>query len=109
MSGNKMKVEVLYFEDCPNHLPTLIRIKEVLQQENCDAEVGEVLVPDVQTAQRMEFLGSPTVRINDVDIEPNARERTDFGLMCRRYSEGIPSHEMIRAAVRSVSAERRAQ
>jgi hypothetical protein len=97
-----MKVEVLYFEGCPNHLPTLERIKEVLQEESCDAEVREVLVPDMQTAQSVEFLGSPTVRVNGVDIEPSARERKDFGLMCRRYSEGIPSHELIRTAVRSV-------
>lgn len=97
-----MRVEVLYFEGCPNHLPTLERIREVLQEEHCDAEVREVLVPDVQTAQRVEFLGSPTVLVNGIDIEPNARERKNFGLMCRRYSGGIPAHELIRAAVRSV-------
>jgi hypothetical protein len=96
-----MKVEVLYFEGCPSHLPTLERIKEVLQEESCDAEVGEVLVPDVDTAQKVKFLGSPTVRVNGVDIEPNARERKDFGLMCRRYSGGILSHELIRSAIRS--------
>jgi len=97
-----MKVEIFYFEGCPNHLPTLERIKEVLQEEHCDAEVREVLVPDLQTAQRVEFLGSPTVRVNGIDIELNAQERKSFGLMCRTYSEGIPARELIRAAVRSV-------
>ncbi len=96
-----MEVEVFYFEDCPNHLPTLERIKEVLQEEGYDAKLREVLVPDVQTAQYIGFLGSPTVRIDGIDIEPTARERKDFGLMCRRYSEGIPSYELIRTAIRS--------
>ena len=96
-----MKIEVLYFEDCPHHLPTLERISQVLREECCDAEVREVLVPDVQTAKRTNFLGSPTIRVNGIDIESNARKRKDFGLMCRRYSEGIPSHELIRAVVRT--------
>jgi hypothetical protein len=98
-----MKIEVLYFENCPNHLPTLARIHEVLREEGCDAELREVLVPDAETAHNLRFLGSPTVRVNGFDIEPKAEERRDFGLMCRRYSSGIPSHELIRVAVRSAS------
>jgi hypothetical protein len=98
-----MKIEVFYFENCPNHLPTLERINQVLREEGCDAEVREVLVPDVDTAHDLRFLGSPTVRVNGLDIEPKAGDRKDFGLMCRRYSGGIPSHELIREAVRSAS------
>jgi len=89
----KMKIDVLYVESCPNHLPTLERINEVLSEEGCNAEVTEVLVADVRTAQR----------VNGIDIEPTASRRQDFGLMCRRYSGGIPSHELIRTAVRSAS------
>lgn len=96
-----MQIEVLYFEDCPNHLPTVERIHAVLREEGCSADVREVLVPDVQTAQRVNFLGSPSVRVNGIDIEPAAAHRKDFGLMCRRYTGGTPSHELIRAAVRS--------
>lgn len=98
-----MKIEVLYFEDCPNHLPTLERIHKVLQEEGCRAEVSEILVPDAETACEARFLGSPTVRIDGIDIEPSAKERKDFGLMCRRYSSGLPSRELIREAVRSAS------
>jgi hypothetical protein len=98
-----MKIAVLYFENCPNHVPTLERIHQVLREEGCDAEVREVLVSDVETAHNVRFLGSPTVRVNGLDIEPEAEERKNFGLMCRRYSSGIPSHELIREAVRSAS------
>ena len=98
-----MKIEVLYFDNCPNHIPTLERIHQVLREEGCDGEVREVLVSDVETAHNLRFLGSPTVRVNGLDIEPKAEERKDFGLMCRRYSSGIPSHELIRDAVRSAS------
>jgi hypothetical protein len=97
-----MRIEVLYFEDCPNHLPTMEQINRVLREERCIADVREVLVPDLQTAQRVKFLGSPTVRVNGDDIEPAAQGRTEFGLMCRRYTGGVPSDELIRVAVRSV-------
>ena len=96
-----MKIDVLYFEDCPHHLPTLLRIAEVLREEGCDAEVREVLVPDQQAAASVKFLGSPTVRINGIDIDPEAADEQNFGWMCRRYSGGVPSHELIRTAVRT--------
>jgi hypothetical protein len=98
---SRMQIEVLHFGDCPNHLPTVERIDAILREEGCSADVREVLVPDVQTAQRVNFLGSPTVRVNGIDIEPAALDRKDFGLMCRRYAGGVPSHELIRVAVRS--------
>ena len=101
-----MQIEVFYFDDCPNHQATVERIKSVLREEGCDAKVREVLVPDVETAQRVNFLGSPTVRVNGIDIEPEAHNRSDSGLMCRRYAGGVPSHELIRSAIRSASNQR---
>ena len=98
-----MQIDVLYFEDSPNHLPTVERINTILREECCSADVREVQVPDVETAQRVNFLGSPTVLVNGIDIEPSARSRMDFGLMCRRYAGGVPSLELIRAAVRNAS------
>jgi hypothetical protein len=103
--ASPMQIEVLYFEDCPNYLPTVERISAVLREEGSSADVREVLVTDVSTAKRVKFLGSPTVRVNGIDIEPAARDRRDFGLMCRRYAGGVPSRELIRAAVRSASTD----
>lgn len=98
-----MQIDVLYFEECPNHLPTVERINAILREEGSNAEVREVLVPDRETAIQVKFLGSPTVRVNGIDIEPAAKNRKDFGLMCRRYTGGIPTTELIRAAIRSAS------
>jgi hypothetical protein len=79
------------------------RIDTVLREEGFRADVREIMVPDVSTAQRVNFLGSPTVRVNGIDIEPAAMERRDFGLMCGRYAGGVPLTSLIRAAVRSAS------
>ena len=103
---SRLQIEVLYFENCPNHLPTVERINAVLREEGWRADVQEVPVSDLQTAQRVNFLGSPTVRVDGIDIEPEALDSRDFGLMCRRYADGVPSDELIRAAVRSALASR---
>ncbi len=99
VAGSHLQIEVLYLKDCPHHLPTLERINWVLREEGCLADVREVLVPDRDTAQNWNFLGSPSVRVNGTDLEPAASNSGNFGLMCRRYAGGVPSAELIRAAI----------
>ncbi len=42
-------------------------------------------VTDPEAAVELRFLGSPTVRVDGVDVEPGAAERRDFALSCRIY------------------------
>ena len=39
-------------------------------------------------AQSERFLGSPTLRVNGVDVDPGAGARTDYGFKCRLYPTG---------------------
>lgn len=105
MNRPAIKIEVLYFDGCPNHRNAVERVREVLREENAEAEVVEVNVPDEATAQAVGFLGSPTVRVNGLDVEPSARGSRSFGMMCRTYvdgsaRQGAPPKDRIRAAVR---------
>jgi hypothetical protein len=57
-------------------------------------------VADANAARELRFLGSPTVRINGMDIEPSARSRNYYGMMCRTYDGGgVPPEDLIRMAV----------
>lgn len=105
-----MKAEILYFEGCPNHRPAVERVREVLKEEGLTAEVVEVNVPDEPTAKSVGFLGSPTIRVNGLDVEFAVRAAKDFGMMCRTYTdggrrEGLPPRELIRNAVREAVKE----
>lgn len=56
------------------------------------------------------FLGSPTIRINGMDVDPSAEQRADFGMQCRVYLAGgkytgMPSKEMIGTALRKALAD----
>jgi hypothetical protein len=39
-----MKIEVLYFDGCPNHKPAVERVQQLLAEEGVSAEVVEVNV-----------------------------------------------------------------
>ena len=99
-----MKVEVLYFKDCPNHLPTVERVRETLQIMGLADEIREIEVDTYAKAEATAFLGSPSVRINDADIEPSARGAKGIGFSCRTYFDGstrsgLPSRELISKAI----------
>lgn len=86
------------------------RLRTAIAEEGVSADVTEIDVADAKMAQELGFLGSPSIRINGIDVEPDARMATQFGLMCRTYrtnqgSEGAPPVEMIRATLRSQSAD----
>jgi len=105
---HEMKVEVVYFEGCPNHVPTIEALREALRFEGLPDEIRETEIRTQGEAEALAFLGSPTVRINGMDIEPSARSATGFGLGCRTYLDGTvrsgqPSLELMRTALREAT------
>jgi hypothetical protein len=69
-----------------------------------NAVVMGVPVTDSASATAFRFLGSPTVHVNGIDIEPEARIVASFGLACRSYCEGsvrqgVPPASLIRNAL----------
>lgn len=99
-----MKVEVFYFQGCPNHWPAVERVRNVLAEEGISSDVLQIEVPDARAAESLSFLGSPTVRINGIDVEGPAVVTGAIGLSCRTYvhgsvREGVPPVEVIRRAV----------
>jgi hypothetical protein len=101
-----MKIELLYVQGCLRWKSALALLRQVLREERVRESVQIIEVKDQEEAVRRGFLGSPTIRIDDYDIEPEAASRSDFGLGCRTYPAqetlyGVPSKEMICRAVRA--------
>lgn len=100
-----MKVELLYFDGCPSHDAFLPRLRELLAETQADVAVEQRRVESDAAAQSERFLGSPTLRVDGVDVDPNAGDRIDFGLKCRLYRtdsglRGTPPDEWVLAALR---------
>ena len=101
------RIEILYFEGCPNHKPAVALTRQVISDLGLEMEVKEVEVRGPEDAGHLRFLGSPTIQIDGVDVEPDARHRTDFGFACRTYDgEGLPGREMLVAALKDENAEK---
>lgn len=88
----------------------LPRVRELVSQSGGDPEA--IVLQPVETpeaAEESRFLGSPSVRVDGVDVDPGAAKRDDFGLKCRIYrcAEGrtpTPPEAWIRAALAAATA-----
>jgi hypothetical protein len=80
-----MHIELLYFDGCPNWQATLADLRRVLQAMGQPSDVTLTLVSTMADAQRARFAGSPTVRVNGRDVEPDAPQHEDYRLDCRLY------------------------
>lgn len=101
-----MKIDFLFYRDCPSHDVALARLRDVLAEEGLSAniEVSEVMTE--AEAQALRFVGSPTIRINGDDIVspgPNAY----YALTCRVYQKAdgrvtpLPPVDVIRRALQA--------
>jgi len=98
-----VKVEVLYVADCPTHRAAVNLVKQVLAAGGVEAEIKEVLVRDEGTANKLGFCGSPTIRIDGVDVAEESQNARSFALNCRLYPGskrvGLPPAEVVHRAV----------
>jgi len=100
---NTIKVEILYFDGCTTYLEAEKTLREVLKEEDVDAEVELVAANTQEDAQELRFPGSPTIRVDGEDLFP-VPERAEYALGCRMYatSEGLrgsPTSTMLSEAL----------
>lgn len=98
------RVEILYFDGCPNHEPARALVERVAAELHLDPSIDLVEVVDPNAATELRFLGSPTIRVDGRDVEPGAEQRHEFSLSCRVYRSdrglaGQPEEAWIREAL----------
>jgi hypothetical protein len=79
-----MTVELLFWEGCPSHPRALADLREAMTGLGIDSST--IVTREVRSesdAEREHFVGSPTIRIDGVDIQP--AESEPYGLTCRIY------------------------
>jgi hypothetical protein len=105
----KPRVEILYFDGCPNHEAARALVERVAAELHIETETDLVEVRDSESAERLRFLGSPTVRVDGRDVQPGAEERGDFVFACRVYRtdrsfSGRPDPGWVREALTEAAA-----
>ena len=95
-----MIIELLYFEGCPHHRPTIELVRDVMEELAVVADVREVEVRNHDDAVRLKFIGSPSIRVDGADVEPGTDEGESYALSCRMYAgSGVPPRDLVRAAL----------
>jgi hypothetical protein len=101
-------IEFLYYEDCPSHHRALALLREVAAHERVNAPITVIQVHTDDEARRYGFFGSPTIRIDGMDIAPLPDGVTQPGLSCRAYrtTDGrispLPPAELLAAALQKL-------
>ena len=97
------KVELLFWKGCPSYPEALALLEEVLGERGVEAEVDVREVFTHEDAVRLGFPGSPTIRVDGRDVDPEGAEAAP-GLTCRvyRHADGryspVPSRHQLEEA-----------
>ena len=102
-----MRVELLYWDGDPNYMTARQRLVEVLTEDAFETPIQMIAVNSEEDAELLGFPGSPTIRIDDIDIQTAGIG--EIGLRLRGYpsddlpdgplSEALPGKRLIRRAV----------
>lgn len=98
-------VEFLYVDGCPSAAAAEALLLRILVEEERTPHLSKIPVESPEQAAALRFLGSPTVRINGLDIEPARADEPGGAFSCRIYrtesgESGVPPEALLRAAIR---------
>jgi len=94
--SSPIQIDLLYFEGCPSYKNAWSDLLDVVVEQNLNVSVRPINVDNLDKANDLKFAGSPSIKINGVDLE----EYEGQGVMaCRVYQEndnkGWPSKDLL--------------
>lgn len=99
-----MRIDLLFWRECPSYPEARALLHDVLEARGVDAEVVEREVLTQKEAQELAFPGSPTIRVEGRDVDPDGAGARP-ALTCRIYHlpdgrvSPVPSREQLEEAL----------
>lgn len=91
-----IKIELLYFEDCPSYKHVWSDLLEVVTDNKLNVVIRPINIDSFEKANSLNFAGSPSIHVNGVDLE---NYRGEGVMACRVYNEnankGYPSKALL--------------
>jgi hypothetical protein len=97
-------IEFLFWRGCPSHPEARELLDEVLAARGVEASVEEHEVTTQEEAERLRFPGSPTIRVDGRDVDPEGAGARP-ALTCRIYHRPdgrvspVPTREQLEEAL----------
>ncbi len=98
-----MRVELLYSEDDPASMPTRQNLVEVLTEDAFETAIQMIAVASEADALLLGMRGTPTIRVDGTDIDPDWDGPVGLAPRTYRGADGstgpMPDKALIRRAV----------
>ena len=102
------RVEFLFWSGCPSHPQALAELQEEMEAAGLDPSTIEVRAVETdEAAAREGFPGSPTIRVDGMDVV--APDGLPYALTCRVYRlrdgrvSAVPDRQDVRDALRAAT------
>ena len=98
----------MYFDDCPSWKNALITLEAIVEEYEISSKISLIRVETQEEAELHEFVGSPTIRVDYVDLFPTQQD--EYALGCRIYQtpEELmrwPTNEMLIEKLKPMMSE----
>jgi hypothetical protein len=99
-----VRIDFLFWRECPSHPEARALLRQVIEERGVEAEVVEREVLTQDEAQELAFPGSPTIRVDGRDVDPDgAGARPSLTCRIYRLPDGrvspVPSREQLEEAL----------
>ena len=105
------KIEFLWWEECPSWDRALEMLREAMDEQGLDPDdIALTEIDSEDDAERADFPGSPTIRIDGADFQPPGAD-APRGLTCRVYrlrdgrASPLPDPQDLREALRKARVD----
>lgn len=99
LQQGRIQVQILTTPDCPNGPPTEELVRETIATLAPGTRMETITIQDLQMARKLDFPGSPTVRVNGIDLQ-GKQAPTEPAFSCRIYEGvGVPPRWMVETAL----------
>jgi hypothetical protein len=82
------QIEFLWWAECPSHEAGYALLQQAIIAEGLDMPIQSIEVMSEEEAERMQFMGSPTFRVDGQDLDPQPVPNgaaNPYALTCRAY------------------------
>ena len=99
------RAELLWFRDCPNHEEARRLLHEVIDAIAPGTPIEDIDATHPDVADQVRFPGSPTIRVDGRDVDPQFADPGDYTPRCRIYwtaqgMRGLPERSWIEQALK---------
>lgn len=75
-----INVKVLSIKGCEAAGPTVELVRSVAREIDIEIDLELLVIETPEQAKEFRLIGSPTVQVNNLDIEPSSRQDNLFGV-----------------------------